>query len=71
MGKMGRVQTEDPWHTLYIDFLGTYGQGLPESASENRHLLMVICGFTRYPIGIPLQSKELEEVVNGLMEPWT
>lgn len=66
-GLMGCIAQMVPWGTLFIDFLGSYGPGLPETDKGDRHLLVVICGFTRYPIGIPLASKEVEDIVDGLM----
>ena len=67
-GSMGSVYTSKPWVKLWIDFIGTFGKGLPLTREGYRHLLIVIDGFTRFPIAIPLRSKEPEDIANGLIE---
>ena len=53
-----------PWSTIALDFLHTR---LPK-AHGYRHLLVAICPFCRWPIGIPLKTKDHEEIADRLME---
>ncbi|CAL8087458.1 unnamed protein product [Orchesella dallaii] len=44
-GQMGTKPIHEPWHTLYMDFLGPY---TPSTSNRYSYILVIVDGFSKY-----------------------
>ena len=53
-----------PMQEIYIDFSGPF----PETPRGNRHILGIVCAYSRYPIAVPLPNRSAVVVARALLE---
>jgi hypothetical protein len=61
-GKRRTVLQKRPFETVSIDLVGPF----PETAEGYTYVLTMVCHFTRYPIAVPIVSKEAKVVARAL-----
>jgi hypothetical protein len=55
---------EGPWQLVFTDLMGPY----PKTAAQNTHLLVVVCGFSKYIEIFPLRSPDAKKVTDRLWQ---
>jgi hypothetical protein len=53
-----------PWELVFTDLMGPY----PKTASQNTHLLVIVCGFSKYVEIFPLRSPDSKKVIDKLWQ---
>jgi hypothetical protein len=55
---------QGPWDLVFTDLMGPY----PKTANQNTHLLVVVCGFTKFVELFPMRTPDAQKVTDRLWQ---